>query len=86
MPACSACLLRRAKMQRVSEVLQFPIIIEGRRPLALELQLREEHDFLLRRITAEGRILQEGCKAWLLVARIVGDPFKKLKFLQVLGD
>ena len=73
-------------MQRVSEVLQLPVIIEGRRPLALEPQPLEEVDFLRRRIAAEGPILEEGLQPRLLVARVFGDPFKKLKFLQVLGD
>src|SRR5437867_7461184 len=59
-------LLRRAKMQRVSEVLQLSIIIEGRRPLALEPQPLEKRDFLLRCIAAEGRLLEEGCQPRLL--------------------
>src|SRR3989442_1570510 len=86
LPASPACLLPRAKMQRIPEVLQLPIIIEGRRPLALEPQPLEEVDFLLRRIAAEGRILEEGLQPRLLVVRHFGGPFKKLKFLQVLGD
>src|SRR4030095_1034830 len=86
MPACPACLLQRAEMQRISEVLQLPIIIEGCRPLALKPQPLEEIDFLLRRIAAEGPILEEGLQPRLLVARFFGGPFKKRKFLQVLGD
>ena len=86
MSASPTFLLRRAKMQRISEVLHLPIIIEGRRPLALEPQPREEGDFLLRRIAAEGRILEEGCQPRLLVARVCGGPFKKRKLLQMLGN
>src|SRR5690349_403638 len=72
-------LLRRAKVQRISEILQLPIIIEGRWPLALELQPLEEGDFLLRRIAAEGRILEESCQPRLLVARVFGRLFHKRK-------
>ena len=42
-----------AKMQRISEILQFPVIVERRRPLSVEPQPLEKFDFLLRQITAE---------------------------------
>src|SRR3972149_8849170 len=51
--------LRRAKMETVSEVLQLPVVIEGRRPFSRESEVLEKLDFLLGRIAAEGRILQE---------------------------
>ena len=85
MPACPACLLQRAKMQRVSEVLQLPIIIERRRPLALEPQPLEEVDFLLRRIAAEGRVLEEGLKPRLLVARVFGALSRNSNFFRCSG-
>ena len=42
-----------AKMQRISEILQFPVIVERRRPLSVEPQPFEKFDFLLRHSTAE---------------------------------
>src|SRR5213594_3148853 len=53
------CSLWGAKMERVSEVLQLPVIVEGRRPRVLEPQLLEKLDFLRSRGAAEGRILKE---------------------------
>jgi hypothetical protein len=41
------------KMERVSEVLQFPVIIERGRPLCLELEPFQKFDFLLGRTIAE---------------------------------
>ena len=73
-------------MKWVPEVLQLPIIINGRRVLAFKPQPLEEVDFLLCRITAQGRVLQKGLQPRLLATRHFADPFKKLKFLQVLGD
>ena len=46
-------------MERVSEVLQLPVIIEGSRPFFLEPQLLQKLDFLLGGIAAEGSILKE---------------------------
>src|SRR6266700_5016394 len=85
-PPLPLSLLRRAKVQRISEILQLPIIIEGRRPLALELQPLEEGDVLLRCTAAEGCILEEGFQPRLLIARVFGVPFHKRKLLQVLRD
>ena len=41
------------KMQRISEILQFPVIVERRRLLSLEPQPFQEVDFLLSHIAAE---------------------------------
>jgi hypothetical protein len=73
-------------MQRISEVLQLPIIVERGRPLALKSQPFQEVDFLLRSVAPEERILEEGLQPRLLAARVFAIPFKKRKFLQVLGD
>src|SRR5439155_21596052 len=43
-------LLCAAKMERVSQVLQFPVIVEGRRPFSREMQLLEKLDFQRGRI------------------------------------
>jgi hypothetical protein len=53
-------------MQRVSEVLQCPVIIERTRSLALELELSQEFDFLGRHVTAKRVILQEFCEPRLI--------------------
>jgi putative transposase len=42
-----------SKMQRISEILQFPVIVERRRPLSIEPQPFEKFDFLLSHSTAE---------------------------------
>src|SRR5438034_7632383 len=55
-------------MERVPEVLQLPVIVEGRRPPALELQPLEKRDFLRGRRAAQGRILKE-----FLEPRLFGD-------------
>jgi hypothetical protein len=54
-------------MERISEGLQCPIIIEGRRPFSPESQFPEKLDFLLGRIAAEGSILKEFSKPRLFV-------------------
>src|SRR2546422_946859 len=73
-------------MERVPEVLQFPIVVEGRRPLAFELQLLEKRDFLRRRRAAEGRILKEPLEPGLLDEGLFGSQLDKLKLLHVSGD
>jgi len=44
---------RAAKMERVSQVLQLTVIVEGRRSFARELQLLEKLDFFCGRIASE---------------------------------
>jgi hypothetical protein len=61
-------------MKRVSEVLQLPVVIEGRRPLSAESQFLQKRDFLLDRIAAEGRILKEVFEPRLFIERIFGFP------------
>src|SRR5438034_9512000 len=75
-----------AKMERVSEVLQLPIIVEGRRPLALELQPLEKLDFLRGRRAAERRILEEFLEPGLLADRLLGVPLDKLESLRLPWD
>jgi len=50
---------RPAKMERISQILQFPIIVERGRALALEPQLLKELDFVLSGIAAEGTVTEE---------------------------
>src|SRR5437773_9840734 len=78
--------LRGAKMERVSEVLQLAVIVEGRRPLALELQPLEKLDFLRGRRTAERRILKEFLEPGLFDEVLFGFQFDKLKLLHVPSD
>src|SRR3989442_3006385 len=75
-------MLRRAKMESVSEVLQLPVIIEGMRPLSAEFQFLQKRDFLLGRIAAEGRILEEVFEPRLFIEGLFGFPFNKPKSLR----
>src|SRR5438093_5429553 len=75
-----------AKMERVSEVLQLPVIIERRRPLVLELQPLEKLDFLRGRRAAEGRVLQEFLEPGLLSDRLCGCQLDKCESLRLPGD
>src|SRR5438309_9906952 len=75
-----------AKMERVSEVLQLPVIVEGRRPLALELQPLEKLDFLRGRGAAEGRILKELPQPRLFADGLFGFPLDKLESLHLPRD
>src|SRR3989442_7892590 len=68
-------------MKSGSEVLQLPVIIEGIRPLSAESQFLQKRDFLLGRIAAEGRILEEVFEPGLFIERLVGIAFNKPKFL-----
>src|SRR6266566_2090469 len=70
-------------MQRVPEALQLPVIVEGRRPLALELQPLEKRDFLRGRRAAERRILQEFLEPGLFADRLVGFPLDKIESLHL---
>ena len=71
-------------MERISDVLQRPVIIERRRSFSPEFQLPEKGDFLFGYIVAEGRILQEFRQPWLFVERLFVFPFHKRKFLHGL--
>src|SRR6184192_2133234 len=73
-------------MERVSEVLQLPVIVEGRRPLALELQPLEKLDFLRGRGAAEGRILKELPQPRLFADGLFGFPLDKLESLRLPWD
>src|SRR6266516_2930851 len=80
------CSLWGAKMERVSEVLQLPVIVEGRRPRVLEPQLLEKLDFLCGRGAAEGRILKEFLESWLLADGRFGLPLDILECLRLPWD
>src|SRR5712691_12137541 len=73
-------------MQRVPEALQLPVIIQGRRPLALEPQPLEKLDFLLGRRAAEGSILKESVEPRLFDEKLVGFPLDKRKVLHMSSD
>ena len=73
-------------MQRVPEALQLPVIVQGRRPLALELQPLEKLDFLRGRRAAERRILQEFLEPGLFADRVFGFPLDKLESLRLPWD
>src|SRR6266540_6801660 len=80
------CSLWGAKMERVSEVLQLPVIVEGRRPRVLEPQLLEKLDFLCGRGAAEGRILKEFLEPRFFADGRFGLPLDKLESLRLPWD
>ena len=82
-PKFSALCLRAAEMERVSEVLQFPVIIEWVGPLSLESQFLQKLDFLLTSIAAEGSITKEFFQSRLFAKRLFRFAFNKLKLLNV---
>ena len=55
-------------MERVPQVLQFPVVVERRRTPARDLQRLEKRNLLSRDIPAQRRILQERLKARLMSA------------------
>ena len=73
-------------MQRVPEALQLPVIVEGRRPLALELQPLEKRDFLRGRRAPERRIVKEFLEPGLFADRLFGFPLDKLESFRLPGD
>src|SRR3989454_4377557 len=75
-----------AKMERISEVLQLPVIVEGRRPRVLEPQLLEKLDFLRGRGATEGRILKEFLEPRLFARALFGFPLDKLESLRLPWD
>ena len=70
-------------MERVSQVLQFPVIVQGGRPFAPEAQRPEKLDFFRGCIALQGGILEERPEPSLLVTRPGGLPFDELKSLRV---
>ena len=73
-------------MERVPEVLQLPVIVEGRRPPALELQPLEKRDFLRGRRAAEGRILKEFLEPRLFGDGLFGFPLDIIESLRLPWD
>src|SRR5438128_36970 len=72
-----SCGLGCAKMERVSEVLQLPVVVQGRRPRVREPQLLEKLDFLRGRGAAEGGVLKEFLEPGLFADRLCGFPLDK---------
>src|SRR6059036_382435 len=73
-------------MERVPEALQLPVIVEGRRPLALELQPLEKLDLRRGRRAAERRILKEFLEPGLFADRLVGFLLDKRESLRLPWD
>src|SRR5688572_17534439 len=71
------------KMERVSQALQLPVVVERGWPISCEFELLEKLDFLRGRIARQGWILQEGLEPRLFVDRSDGFPFHELKFFRV---
>src|SRR5713101_6351730 len=72
-----------AKMQRVSEALQFAVVIEWSRSLSLKPQLLQELDFVLSRLAAEGSILEEFLQPRFFLESWLRFLFNKLEFLRM---
>jgi hypothetical protein len=51
--------LQWAKMQRISQILQFPVVIKSRRPFPLKPQFFQKINFFLSGIPAEGNIVEK---------------------------
>src|SRR5512143_759674 len=66
-------------MQRVSQVLQFPVIIECSGPSLLESQLLQELDLFPGSFAIEGRILEEFFEPWLFFKGWLRLFFNKLE-------
>src|SRR5438046_9620682 len=73
-------------MERVSEALQLPVIVERRRPLAVELEPLEKLNFLRGRRAAQGPVLQESLEPRLFDEVLLRCQFDKLEFLHVPSD
>src|SRR5438445_6459403 len=82
-PAFTRCALRAVKMERVSEALQLPVIVERRRPLAVELEPLEKLNLLRVRRAAQGPVLQESLEPRLFDEVLLRFQFDKLEFLHV---
>ena len=70
--------LRSAKVQRVSEVLQFPIVIKWVGPLPPETKSLQKLNLALSRIPAEGGITEKFPESRLFVMILFGFFFNKL--------
>lgn len=68
-------------MKRVSEVLQFPVVMKGSGPPSPEPQPLQELDFFFGDITTEGSILEELFQARLHLEGRSRFPFDKLESL-----
>ena len=73
-------------MERVSKVLQFPVIIKGNRPSLFEPEPLQKFDFLRGGIAAEGSVPKEFFEPRLFLEWLVGYLFDELKFLNVPQD
>src|SRR5580658_6879569 len=69
-------------MQRISQVLQLPVIINRGRLPAPEFQRLQELDFLTGRVAAQGRVAQKSFEPWFDRGGWCGLLLGKLKSLQ----
>ena len=72
-------------MERISQALQLPVVVERGWPISCELELLEKLDFLRGRIARQRWIMQEGLEPRLFVDGWDGFPFHELKFFRVPG-
>ena len=73
-------------MQRISEILQFPVVVERRWPLPFDPQPFQKFDFLRSHIAAERSIFEESVEPWLDPERSVEFRLNKLEPLRMSRD
>src|SRR6185312_12217054 len=65
-------------MERIPEILQFPVVIKWRRPLPVKFQPSQKTGFLVRDVSAQVSVPEELLEGWLYGA--LGElTFRKLK-------
>jgi hypothetical protein len=70
-------------MERIAQALQFPIVVQLRRPIAGKGQLLEKRELFSRHVAAQSRILEKLAKPGLLVDRRRVLSFDELESLRV---
>jgi hypothetical protein len=72
-------------MERISQALQLPVVVERGWAISCEFELLEKLDFLRGRVARQRWILQEGLEPRLFVDGWDGFPFHELKFFGCPG-
>src|SRR6476620_3945200 len=75
----------RTKIERISQILQFPVVIERSRTFSFDPQLLQEFDFIGGGITAQRRVLEKFAEPRFFVGP-VGFSLDILEFLGVHGS
>ena len=70
-------------MERVSQVLQFPVVIKWSWSSSLKPQPFQKLDFTRRGVPVEGSILKEFLEPGLFLERMFDFPFNELELFRV---